>query len=140
MTEKKAVSSREKKKQVLDKGQLTVCDYQVAIDCVGGDLVLLSQVLAIFIDEIPKMSAAIKEYSLNKNDKGLRNEAHKMKGAASHFGGAELVHTLEQIEVLAMQQQFSEVLQFCEELEQTAKRFESCVKGWSNQSGVSVIV
>ena len=40
---------------------LAACDYSEAMQRVGGDLALLSQVLVIFLDEMPKMKAAIRK-------------------------------------------------------------------------------
>ncbi len=63
---------------------LVACDYSEAMQRVGGDFALLSQVLVIFLDEMPKMKAAIRKYAEEGNSRLLWNESHKMKGAASH--------------------------------------------------------
>lgn len=119
---------------------LAACDYSEAMQRVGGDLVLLSQVLVIFLDEMPKMKAAIRKNAEEGNSRLLWNESHKMKGAAGHFGGAELVHILEQIEACAKKDDFPAVIGLLTSLAQAAERFKSCVSQWQNNPGNSVIV
>ncbi len=119
---------------------LAACDYSEAMQRVGGDLALLSQVLAIFLDEMPKMKAAIKKNAEEGNSRLLWNESHKMKGAAGHFGGAELVHVLEQIEACAKKDDFPAVIGLLGSLAQAAERFKACVSHWQNTPGNSVIV
>jgi HPt (histidine-containing phosphotransfer) domain-containing protein len=120
--------------------KLPACDYSEAVQRVGGDLALLSQVLVIFLDEMPKMKAAIRKYAEEGNSRLLWNESHKMKGAAGHFGGAQLVHVLEQIEGFAKNNDFPSVIGLLSTLTQTAERFKSCVSQWQNSPGNSVIV
>jgi HPt (histidine-containing phosphotransfer) domain-containing protein len=119
---------------------LAACDYSEAMQRVGGDLALLSQVLVIFLDEMPKMKAAIRKNAEEGNSRLLWNESHKMKGAAGHFGGAELVHILEQIEASAKNDDFPAVIGLLTSLAQAAERFKSCVSQWQNNPGNSVIV
>ena len=119
---------------------LAACDYSEAMQRVGGDFALLSQVLVIFLDEMPKMKAAIRKYAEEGNSRLLWNESHKMKGAASHFGGAELVHVLEQIEACAKKDDFPAVIGLLTSLVQAAERFKACVSQWQKTPGNSVIV
>ena len=119
---------------------LAACDYSEAMQRVGGDLTLLSQVLVIFLDEMPKMKAAIRKNAEEGNSRLLWNESHKMKGAACHFGGAELVHILEQIEACAKKDDFPAVIGLLTSLTLAAERFKACVSQWQNTPGNSVIV
>ena len=119
---------------------LAACDYSEAMQRVGGDLTLLSQVLAIFLDEMPKMKAAIRKNAEEGNSRLLWNESHKMKGAAGHFGGAELVHILEQIEACAKKDDFPAVIGLLTSLAEAVERFKACVSQWQNTPGNSVIV
>jgi HPt (histidine-containing phosphotransfer) domain-containing protein len=119
---------------------LAACDYSEAMQRVGGDLALLSQVLVIFLDEMPKMKAAIRKNAEEGNSRLLWNESHKMKGAAGHFGGAELVHILEQIEACAKKDDFPSVIGLLSSLTQAAERFKACVSQWQNTPGNTDIV
>ena len=119
---------------------LAACDYSEAMQRVGGDLALLSQVLVIFLDEMPKMKAAIRKNAEEGNSRLLWNESHKMKGAAGHFGGAELVHILEQIEACAKKDDFPAVIGLLTSLAQAVERFKACVSQWQNTPSNSVIV
>ena len=119
---------------------LAACDYSEAMQRVGGDLTLLSQVLVIFLDEMPKMKDAIRKNAEEGNSRLLWNESHKMKGAAGHFGGAELVHILEQIEACAKNDDFPAVIGLLTSLAQAVERFKACVSQWQNTPGNSVIV
>jgi HPt (histidine-containing phosphotransfer) domain-containing protein len=119
---------------------LAPCDYSEAMQRVGGDLALLSQVLVIFLDEMPKMKDAIRKNAEDGNSRLLWNESHKMKGAAGHFGGAELVHILEQIEACAKKDDYPAAIGLLTSLAQSAERFKACVSQWQNTPGNSVIV
>ena len=119
---------------------LAACDYSEAMQRVGGDLALLSQVLVIFLDEMPKMKAAIRKNAEEGNSRLLWNESHKMKGAAGHFGGAELVHIIEQIEACAKRDDFPAVIGLLTSLAQAVERFKACVSLWQNTPGNTVIV
>ena len=119
---------------------LAECDYSEAMQRVGGDFALLSQVLVIFLDEMPKMKAAIRKNAEEGNSRLLWNESHKMKGAAGHFGGAELVHILEEIEACAKKDDFPAVIGLLTSLAQAIERFKACVSQWQNTTGNTVIV
>jgi len=119
---------------------LAACDYSEALQRVGGDLALLSQVLVIFLDEMPKMKATIRKNAEEGNSRLLWNESHKMKGAAGHFGGAELVHILEQIEACAKKDDFPSAIGLLTSLAQATERFKACVSQWQNSPGNTVIV
>lgn len=119
---------------------LHACNFPEAMQRVGGDFALLSQVLVIFLDEMPKMKAAIRKYAEEGSSRLLWNESHKMKGAAGHFGGAELIHVLEQIEAFAKKGDFPSVIGLSNSLAQAAERFKACVSQWQNAPGNSVIV
>lgn len=119
---------------------LIACDYSEAIQRVGGDIALLSQVMALFLDEMPKMMAAIRKYATDKNSRLLWNECHKMKGASSHFGAAEMVHILEQIEASAKVEDFPAVINFMDTLSKASIRFKECISRWHNDPGNTVIL
>lgn len=116
------------------------CDFSEAMERVGGDVVLLSQVLAIYLDEIPRMVKCIRNFAKKKLSRELWNEAHKMKGASSHFGGAEVFEILEKIELLAKEEHYKEVPAQLKKLEAALARFKECVGQWHLPSGGSVIV
>jgi len=119
---------------------LAACDYSEAMQRVGGDFALLSQVLVIFLDEMPKMKATIRKNAEEGNSRLLWNESHKMKGAACHFGGAELVHILEEIEACAKKDDFPSAIGLLTSLAQAAERFKACVSQWQNSPGNTIIV
>ena len=119
---------------------LPACDYSEAMQRMGGDFALLNQVLVIFLDEMPKMKAAIRKYAEEENSRLLWNESHKMKGAAGHFGGAQMVHILEQIEAFAKKDDFSAAIGLLGSLAQSIEQFKACVSKWQNSPGDSVIV
>lgn len=139
-TGKKKPVKRSSPKKVALAPSYPVCDFTEAMERVGGDQLLLSQVLAIFHDEIPRMLKNLREYSKKKLPRELWNEAHKMKGASSHFGGAELVELLSHIEGFAKAEQFKNVSSKLKDLENAVIRFKDCVSQWPLPSGGTVIV
>ncbi|MBE3065489.1 MAG: response regulator, partial [Spirochaetes bacterium] len=62
-----------------------IFDRRAALASVDGDMELLAQVVGIFIDESPKMMAAIDSSIRAGNAHGLRRAAHVLKGSLGVF-------------------------------------------------------
>jgi len=74
-------------------------DWNAALESVNSDRGLLLEVIAILQQEIPKLHAAMLQAVEDKNELGLRQTAHQLKGSV-RFLGPNAVHSIaEQIEM-----------------------------------------
>jgi len=75
-------------------------NWEAALDYVGGDDVLLRQLLAVFLEECPRWHAELDHYLAAGNTDGIRRTAHKLKGALLNLGAAEAGAAALRIEAL----------------------------------------
>ncbi|MCC7498364.1 MAG: Hpt domain-containing protein [Bryobacterales bacterium] len=66
-------------------------DREAALDRVGGDLELLQEVAALFLEEYPALLSHIREAVVAGDALALEHSAHSLKGSVSNFG-AESAH------------------------------------------------
>ena len=66
-----------------------------ALECVGGDEALLSEVVAIFLVESPKLVTQIQDALLDRDPSMLEHAAHCLKGQLGYLGLSELFEAQE---------------------------------------------
>jgi two-component system, sensor histidine kinase and response regulator len=64
----------------------------------GNSHRLLSEVVAIVLEECPKRLAAIHESCAARDSEAARRAAHSLKGAVTHLGAKKLAQVLQAIE------------------------------------------
>ena len=80
--------------------QEQVLDRAAALSRVGGDLDLLKEIAALFLDEYPRELDEIRR-ALAAGDAGtLERSAHGLKGSVANFGAAAAVDAAFQLEQL----------------------------------------
>jgi two-component system sensor histidine kinase/response regulator len=62
-----------------------VFDRAAALERVGGDLELLAELAGLFLDDHPKLLAAIRAAIASGNHQALEQAAHTLKGSVSNF-------------------------------------------------------
>ena len=75
-------------------------EWEAALERVGGDEAMLSDLTEMFFAECPKLMQQIREHIAGANGPELRRAAHTLKGSAHVFGAeatAEAAHRLEEI-------------------------------------------
>lgn len=73
-------------------------DEEAILELVGGDTLLLRDLVALFLDEAPGMIARIRA-AIDSEDAGrLGFAAHEFKGAASYFAAAATVEAARRLE------------------------------------------
>ena len=75
-------------------------EWDAALENVGGDEAMLSELAEMFFAECPKLMQQIREYIAGADGPELRRAAHTLKGSAHVFGAeevAEAAHRLEEI-------------------------------------------
>ena len=63
---------------------------QLQANC-GGDQELLREIVAVFLDDSPRLLSEIRQAIQENNSRRLQLAAHTLKGAASNFGAAVAV-------------------------------------------------
>jgi two-component system sensor histidine kinase/response regulator len=61
-------------------------NWEAALEHVGGDVRLLRELLALFLEECPRWLAELERHLAASNAEGVQRTAHKFKGALLNFG------------------------------------------------------
>jgi len=69
----------------LDIGrQLASLDAALALERLGGDQTLLSEIAGMFLEDYPRQLAAIREAVRSRDAQALHHAAHALKGSVSY--------------------------------------------------------
>ena len=79
-------SSATRDKVETTSAQSHLVDWDVALETVGGDRELLTDLLRLFLDDWNSMIGEIESAIQNGDEKELRRAAHAFKGALNHLG------------------------------------------------------
>ena len=79
--------------QVVDKAQI--------LDRMGGDKELIREVVALFLDDYPKLLEQMREAIRQGDAKGLQKLAHALKGAVGNFSAESALQAALDLEVMA---------------------------------------
>ena len=77
-----------------------VLDRAVALECVGGDLVLLKQLVDLFLDDRPRIMADLRAAVGQGDAAGVHRAAHTLGGAMGHFGALAAVEAAKGLELM----------------------------------------
>lgn len=77
-----------------------VLDREVALARVGGDLELLKELAALFLQEAPHMLEELQSAAGDGNSKEVERVAHGLKGSAANFGATAVMETARELEFL----------------------------------------
>lgn len=78
-------------------------NYPLMMERVGHDQELLTIVIGMFLEELPGLLASLHNAVAQQDIKGVKRDAHKMKGEAATFACETLVQALSQLEEAAEQ-------------------------------------
>ena len=76
----------------------TAIDKETIHDLVGGDTLLLRDLITLFLDGVPAMRERIRAAIDEQDAVGLNEAAHELKGAASHFAASATVEAARRLE------------------------------------------
>ena len=99
-TEPKSGTKRTKKPA--DANRLPVVDWEHAMDTVGGERSLLTEIIDVFIDDSPKQMVAIEASLSTKDTTALRRQTHGLRGALSYLGAEAAVAAVAELEQIAL--------------------------------------
>ncbi|MEP7354580.1 MAG: Hpt domain-containing protein [Acidobacteriota bacterium] len=77
-----------------------ILDFENALSRAGGDLDLLKEIAALFLDEYPRSLAELRQALAEGDAEAVGRTAHGLKGAVANFGAQPAVDaafTLEQM-------------------------------------------
>jgi two-component system, sensor histidine kinase and response regulator len=83
-------------------------DRQLALSRVGGDLELLREIAALFLDECPRALLEIHQALEREDAVKLENAAHSLKGSVANFGASAAVSAAFRLEQMGRAQQLVE--------------------------------
>src|SRR5262249_1093088 len=75
-------------------------DESVLLDRVGGDVEVAVELASAFLEESPRLLAAVREAMQSKNPIALNRAAHALKGSVANFGVNGAVETALELEQL----------------------------------------
>ncbi len=78
-----------------------ILDWKEALDHVRGDVELLRELVAIFVDEWPKWLAALRDGQVRGDVEKVKRTAHTLKGSVGTFAMKEVCSVVQQLQDLA---------------------------------------
>jgi PAS domain S-box-containing protein len=79
-------------------------DTEIILDLVGGDTLLLHDLITLFLDGVPAMRERIRAAIDEQDALGLNEAAHELKGAAGHFAASATVEAARRLETMGRDQ------------------------------------
>jgi HPt (histidine-containing phosphotransfer) domain-containing protein len=90
--------------------QEQVLDRATALARVGGDLELLKEIAALFLDEYPRALDEMRQALAQSDPKMLERSAHGLKGSVANFGARAAVDAAFQLEQLGHARKLDQAL------------------------------
>ncbi len=93
-------------------------DRDLALSRVGGDLELLREIAALFLEECPRALLEMHQAVAASDAIKLENAAHSLKGSVANFGASAAVAAAFRLEQMGRAQQLLEAPEALRALEQ----------------------
>ena len=100
-------------------------DRAEALARVGGDLELLKEIAALFLEDYPRSLDQIHQALDSGDAKALENSAHGLKGSVANFGARAAVDAAFQLEQLGRAHKLDQVPQALAALEQSLSSLQA---------------
>jgi two-component system, sensor histidine kinase and response regulator len=97
-------------------------DVAAALERVGGDEVLLRELVVIFVDDYPRQLGLIEEAIANQDWKTAERESHGLKGAVANFSAQDAVDAARILEFAARDGNYAELPTLLEQLKTQLSR------------------
>ncbi len=104
--------------------QLTMLDTSQALERMGGDMDLLREVAALFLDDAPNMMQAVTDAVARANAKDIERAAHSMKGCVANFGAKPAFDAALALEMAGRQNNLAEAGPLLARLEEAIGRLK----------------
>jgi len=110
-------------------------DTASALARVGGDVEVLKEVAAVFLEELPESLRSLREAVTAGDARAIERAAHKLKGSVGNFAAHPAFEAALKLEILGRNGSLSEAEPAYVELEKEIKRLKSAI---ANLSGLEV--
>ena len=109
-------------------------DREQALKHVQGDMDLLRELTALFLEECPKHLNAMRQAIAERDAQKLQHTAHALKGSAAVISAQEVQATAQRIESAAREQNWDEISRSCRDLEIAAERLRRTLEAFVRES------
>jgi PAS domain S-box-containing protein len=108
-------------------------DLSSALDRVGGDSALLSELAGLFLEEYPRLMNQIRDGLAGEDSEGVSSPAHQLKGLLGQFGAEQVRLVAADLEVAGRQSDFALASKIFARLEsgmaEVRPELEQCASG-----------
>ena len=108
-----------------EASQGQMLERDTALARVGGDLELLKEIAALFLEDYPRSLDEIHKALDSGDAKALENSAHGLKGSVANFGARAAVDAAFQLEQLGRAHRLDQVPQALAALEQSLSSLQA---------------
>lgn len=108
-------------------------DLDRAAEQVGGDVDLLKEVSELFINDCPRMMAAVEQAVFSRDAQTLERAAHKLKGSVACFCAKEAVDAAQRLEDIGASGDLADVDSAYKDLESSIKRLLPALETWAKE-------
>jgi PAS domain S-box-containing protein len=109
-------------------------DLNQVMDRVDGDEGLLRELVELFLDESPKLAAAIRESIERQDGPALERAAHTLKGATSNFSANGAIEAAQRLELMGRRGDFAQAAEIWNQLERELGRLQDELTGLWHKS------
>jgi HPt (histidine-containing phosphotransfer) domain-containing protein len=93
-----------------------------------NDTELLREVITLFLEDCPKMLAALRSGVDARDRKSLGSAAHALKGSVSNFGAASAYQAAQKLEKMARQEDWNLLIEISANLERELTRVTTALE------------
>ncbi|HLW79263.1 MAG TPA: ATP-binding protein, partial [Terriglobia bacterium] len=111
-----------------------VLDRAAALARVEGDGVLLGELAALFIEDCPRILAAIRDAIARQDADALSRAAHALKGSAANFSASRAVDDALRLETMGRRGDLEGAQEACDALEATLDRLTKVLAGLAKEA------
>jgi len=94
-----------------------VLDRQQVLACFEGNKQLLAESIGLFLDDCPKLLAAMREAVARQDAEALERTAHTLKGSLGYFAAGGALETAQRVETMGRNRDFHQAAQATMRLE-----------------------
>ena len=94
-----------------------IFDKAYLLSRLEGDEQLANEVIALFLDECPKLLAAVRQVAKRRDASGLERAAHRLKGSLGDIAAPQAYHAADKLEQMARKKNLEDAEAALESLE-----------------------
>jgi len=114
-----------------------IFDRRVALDRVGGDMLLLQELVELFVQDFPRLMQGIREALARKDTAKLGLTAHSLSGSLANLGALAAVDVSQRLEAMARAGDLTEAEETYSALEDQLRRLAPALATHLSKAGSS---